>query len=194
MGGLALAYNISQLVILNRAFDKIGSDRISSLTEGSKQSIIGAHAYPGLLRELLEAHPWNFATDQVALAQLSTNPFWEYTYAFQKPADCIRVIKTDLNDNVPWKEMGEYIVTDNATLGIEYIKLVEDAQKFPHHFTAAFVARLAQEFAYTFTQKTSLVELMEAEYGKKLAYARSFDAQASRADMIKARTWAAIRR
>ncbi len=122
---------IAKVLQLNRAFTKVGAEQISSMTDGSKGATIGDLFYDETLKEMIEAHPWNFATLQVTLAQLSSSPSWEFAYGFQKPADCLRVIKTDLLDGEVWREHGDALVTDSATLGIEYIRLITDEAKFP---------------------------------------------------------------
>lgn len=186
--------NISRILQINRALNKVGADRITSLTDGSKGAEIGNLIYDESLEELIESHPWNFATLQVTLAQLSTAPSWEFAYGYQKPADCLRVIKTDLLEGEIWREHGDNIVTDSSTLGVEYIRSISDEAKFPKHFAEAHVCRMAMDFAYSFTNKASLVTEMRSQFERALALAKSFDAQSGRGDKLKANKWASLRR
>src|SRR5690606_40003152 len=70
----------------------IGADEISSFEDGSRADKLRASIYARTRDELLQRYPWRFATTQETLAILTTTPLFGYSYAYQLPATCLRVL------------------------------------------------------------------------------------------------------
>jgi len=81
----------SETDLFNDALGMIGQTPIRMAGDGSVASNRCATFYTPLRKGLLRSHRWNFAERRVELAQLSTAPVFGYTYAYQLPAQCLRV-------------------------------------------------------------------------------------------------------
>lgn len=180
---------ISDVLICNKGLIKIGVDRIGSFTDGSKAANILTEQYTILRDEVLEAHPWNFAIKRATLAEVAITHN-EFAHVFQLPADCLRVVKTDLTEGETYKVEGKYLVTDAGNVDIEYISRMEDPSFYSFHFIESLASRIAFELCYSFTQSATLQKQKMDEYERGIRLARSFDAQGGGTpDRIQANTW-----
>lgn len=77
----------SRIQIKNMALAELPDAPIASENESSLQARETGRFYEPVLKELLEAHEWGFATKRVALAALTNDREGEWLYAYQLPAD-----------------------------------------------------------------------------------------------------------
>lgn len=180
---------VTNTSICNSALAKIGAERIISLNDDNARAKLMKEQYEKLLGELLYSHPWNFATARVSLAPLVTPPVSDFSQQFQLPADCLRVIGTDLLPENSWTVEGRLFLCNSDTVIIKYIKLVTDTSLFTPAFAEVLACKLAAECAYSLTQSTTLSDGLYQKYEYKLRQARSFDAQESVGDRVYADTW-----
>ena len=84
----------SEVDICNDALAVVGdAANVSSISPPDTSAQAGhcARFYPMARDQLLEMHPWNFATKRAALSLLSeTSNQWQYVYAL--PGDCLRAL------------------------------------------------------------------------------------------------------
>lgn len=142
----------SEVDICNLALSHFGQDAsISSISppDGSAEAEHARRFYPIARNEMLEAHPWTFATKRVLLAeQVNDRDDWAYRYAL--PADCLkprRVLPdgyTDTeNDGVTYEWEGASLYTNEATATLVYTYLQTDTTKFSPLFVIALSYLLA---------------------------------------------------
>lgn len=179
---------ITEVSICNSALIKIGQERITALDEQSKAAILCNERYPHIRDEVLEDHPWNFALVRASLSQLTDAPLFGYDYAYQKPADCLRIWKTDIDD-VDYRIEGDQVLTDEDTFNCIYIKQETNPAKFSRAFAEAVAFRLAAELAYAIAQSSALQDTMMRMYEQRLRMAKSSDAQEGSPDDLIETTW-----
>ena len=75
----------SNVDIVNNALSILGASTISSLTEDTKNARISNQRFENVRNRLFRAHPWNCLIKRVQLAQNSTAPVIEFTYAYIAP-------------------------------------------------------------------------------------------------------------
>lgn len=185
----------SAVQICNSALAKVGAGRITSLDEESTESKICSEQYDKVRESLLASHPWNFAIKRAELSLSIDEPTYEFESQFQLPADCLRVLGTDQCDDVPvWKVEGRYLLANDSTMNIKYIKNESDVTKFSAYFSEALAAALAADFAYSLVQSTSLRDALIKDADLKLRFARSYDAQEGGGDRVYATSWLSARR
>ena len=82
----------SEVQICQLALSHIGSYKIDSLSESSKEAEECNRLYPFVRDAVLEDLPWNFASKRATLAPL-TEEFagWDFAYAY--PSDCIYALE-----------------------------------------------------------------------------------------------------
>ena len=89
----------------------------------------------------------------------------------EKAADLqnANVIITNISSpHAKWEIQGEYLLTSESTIGIEYVKFIDDTSKYPAYFIDAFACKLASDMCYEITnsnEKTmSLLDLYKGEF------------------------------
>lgn len=187
--------------IVNLALARLGdSATVSSINppEGSAQAEQAKRFYPIARDNLLELHPWNFATKRISLA--ATNDVapdtWQFTYSM--PANYIRALavypeQTNSEaDQQPFiietNQSGQLILftnVENATL--KYISLITDTTKFSPLFVNALSFMLASYLAGSLIKGDAGMKVSEGMYNKAMqmtnmaagkdAAARNYDAQ-----------------
>ena len=82
----------SEVEICNRALQKIGAKRITSLTQDAPNARACNVAYFVLRDMELRNHPWNFSIKRAELAADATPPDWGRQNSFTLPSDflCLR--------------------------------------------------------------------------------------------------------
>lgn len=178
----------TEIGICNSALLKLGADRITSLSENRRPAILCNEQYPKMRQEVLADHPWNFALKRVELATLDTTPAFEFDYALQLPADCLRVLKLD-HPTLDFRVEGRSLLVNETSVNIKYIYDVTDASVFSPLFAEALAARLAADLAYPLVQSNTLHEQMMVYYEKLLRKAKAADAQEGKAEPLMYNTF-----
>lgn len=180
--------------ICNSALVLIGDFRISNLNDGTELARKCDARYNPLRRELLRSHTWNFAAKREKLAQLATDPVYEFNNAFALPADYIRLIALDTQEN--GNAVAEYrienskrVLTDFESLYLTYVSDVTDVSQFPHDFTEALTFGLARDLAISVAQSRSLADDMGREYRRLRTRAKSTDSIDDYSHALPAGTW-----
>ncbi|HBA72206.1 MAG TPA: hypothetical protein DCZ63_08480 [Geobacter sp.] len=164
----------TKLEIVNNAFVELGTAPIDDLDEGTDQARAARAVWKLSLTATLRAHPWNFAVKRVKLSPTTTAPAFGFTYAYNKPADCLRVLSVNVRD---YHLEGKQIVCNDASLQLRYIALVEDPTFFDACFAQTLAANIASKLAYPLTQSTSQQQAMWQMFVDFLRQAKSIDAQ-----------------
>jgi hypothetical protein len=170
----------SSVDICNRALQKLGAKRITSLSEASTNARSCNACYETIRDAELRKHPWNFAIKIVALAADSSAPAWGRANAFQLPADFIRLMNDYPEDNLnnkDWVVQGGKIYTDDsAPLYVRYISRIEDTTLFDALFIESLASKMAFEMAEELTQSNTKKEAARADYNEAIKDARRANA------------------
>lgn len=170
----------SEVEICNRALQRLGAKRITSLTEDSVNARACNLAYELLRDAELRKHPWNFAIERAALAADATEPEWGRSNAFQLPSDFVRLLPPYPEDNVndrDWQIEGQKIYTDEGDpLYIRYIKQVTDPNQMDPLFREALSASIAYELCEELTQSNSKKADAKAGYKDIIGEAKKANA------------------
>jgi hypothetical protein len=178
----------SVVQIINNALIKIGASAILTLTENSESARAANLIYEQVRDASIRDHVWNFAIRRVELAQNSTAPAFEFSYQYNLPSDCLRVLRME-DMGMYYKIEGGKLLTDEGTAKILYLSRVEDVNLFDALFVEALSARIAAELSVTLSESNTLYANMMEIYQRKIADARSMDAQESGYQEIIADTW-----
>ena len=178
----------SVVQIVNNALIKIGASAILTLTENSEAARAANLIYEQVRDASIRDHVWNFAIRRVELAQNSTAPAFEFSYQYNLPSDCLRVLQME-DMGMYYKIEGGKLLTDEGTAKILYLSRVEDVNLFDALFVEALSARIAAELSVTLSESNTLYSNMMEMYQRKIADARSMDAQESGYQELIADTW-----
>jgi hypothetical protein len=173
----------SSVDISNLALTILGADRITALSDSSENARRLTAIYDMCLEDVLRAHPWNFAIVRVGLSLLVSTPVFGYSYEFQLPSDCLRVIEVNDGSNVVsgslYKIEGRKLLSDYDDVNIKYISNITDPNQYTSQFIMVLASRLAMELAYAITNNKSTAELIVSLYASRLQTAKETDAQES---------------
>ena len=170
----------SKVDIINRSLTKLNAKRITSINDGTKNSVEAKSVWDGILDEVLASFPWNFSTRRVKLAQLATDPVYGYDFQFRIPSepkvlhiweavtDSERAIKGWV---VEGDDEGELILTNLNVIYIKYSARVIDTERFSPWMVESMATRLAAELAYTITGKRKLSSDLMQEFLFKIGIA-----------------------
>lgn len=165
----------SSVEIANLALTHLGETRIASLEDNVKAAREMNAVFDLRRNRLLRAYNWNFAMKRALLSALSDAPAWGYTYAYQLPTDCMRMVQ--INDvwvipgfgdfiggvdDQPFRIEGNQIVTDyTAPLKVRYLRKVTVSGDFDAAFVAAFAIDLAWVTCESIKQSTTMKESLK---------------------------------
>ena len=168
--------------ICNSALNLLGASTISALTDDSKNARLCNQRYEPVRNRVFRAHAWNCLHKRVQLAQNSTAPVVEYTYAYALPSDCLRVLKihtgsTDsIASTIDYKLEGRNIVTDEGTVYLIYIALITDPNEFDVYLQESISHQLAADICYAITNNATLANNYMTRADERLREARFIDA------------------
>jgi len=166
----------------NSALNLLGASTISALTDDSKNARLCNQRYDSVRNRVFRSHAWNCLHKRVQLAQNSTAPVIEYTYAYALPSDCLRVLKvhngtTDsIASAIDYKLEGRNIVTDEGTIYLIYIALDTDPNNYDTYLQESISHQLAADLAYAVTNNATLAEKYMTRADERLREARFIDA------------------
>lgn len=135
---------MNQTEICNLALIEMGEPQINSIDDLGKAPETLKAVWSHCLNDVMSEHDWHFARQWVSLAVDSTfdSPDGDFEYAYQLPADFLRMAESVKLTKEYYSVIGTHILSNTEDLKIRYIKIVEDTTKYPAHFINALVARL----------------------------------------------------
>lgn len=174
MTGLFIAMSQNLTQIANSALIKLGATTISSITDSLREASLARERMIPTIHRLLRDHCWHFATKMVQLPPiLDPGEIGDWTYAFQIPADCLRLRKLSVAE---YEVVGDRILSDESTIHLRYTqRLVDNAEApglLPDDFADAVALFLAYEIAPSVTNSLQMRDDMLAAGNRTLAFAR----------------------
>lgn len=162
--------------ICNRALQKLGAARITSLSDQSTNARAVSQAYYRVRDAEFRKHPWNFAIQRFQLAASATPPAFGPTNSFPLPAGWMRLLPPDpfLNTNDrDWTIEGNQVLTmGGAPLNVRCVMKIEDTNLYDPLFDEALASKLAYELAEQLTQSNTKKEAAAGDYKVAIAEAK----------------------
>lgn len=187
----------SNVLIANRALQKLGAKRISSLTQDHPNARSMNAAFESVRDAELRRYVWSFAIARASIAADATDSLWGDWNRYSLPNDFLRLIRDDETGfHVDWKIEGLYILTaDVSPLKIKYVARIEDPNYFDPLFIEAFAAKLALECAVEI-KDASVTDFSKIEdsYDRAISEARMIGAIEKEAQEPPEDPWLAARR
>ena len=164
----------SVVEICNGALNQLGATTILSLTEDSKNARLCNSRFTQVRDAVFRSHPWNCLQTRVELASSTTAPAWGFSYKYDLPGDCLRLLKIlDYDSN--YKVEGRSILSNNSSMKILYISRVEDPNQYDELLRETLSAALGADIAYAITSNNTTSQNMIVNYQEKLKDARFVD-------------------
>lgn len=187
---------LNSIALCSRALLKIGAKTIASFDEGTVEAEVAANLFPSVRDGLLSAHPWSFATGQATLAKLAARPVADYAFAYQLPADFLRVLSAGVigrGRGIVYRIAERKLHTDADGVVLTYI-FRPDESEFPPYFNQALIARLSAEFAIPVTESTSRSESLYSRAEDEFRRAKMIDSQQATTGSIEDFTLTEVRK
>lgn len=174
----------SVIQVANRALTKLGSGRITSLSDDVKAARSINSCFEDIRDDELRANRWQFAMKRVSLAALASSPEFGFTYQYALPADFLRLDMINdeypaaVMDNYIGAETQEYMVEGNliltdieAPLKLRYISRIDDPNQWDVNFREMVASRIAMEICEDLTQSDTKKQSAARDYdrAKKVA-------------------------
>ncbi len=188
---------VSTVDVVNVALRRIGSSRIVAFTDDSASATVANDLFDEVLDDLLRQHAWNFATKRAKLAQLVSEPAFEFDHAYTMPADWIRTVSVHPNSEgagtMFYREEQlddkRVIVTSADEVFLRYIARVTDANLWPPDFRNAVSMTLARDFAIPLGNSNTMHVNFDKLSRSAIARARSSDAMGSSPERRPRGSW-----
>ena len=168
-----MAVNDTDVTICSHALTLLGENTISSFADGTVQANICAELYPDIRDMVITMYPWSFSIVKVDLAQSSTAPVNEWTYAYPLPADAItKIPRAVFNSSgvgaAPitsgWEIYEGAVLTDSTTITIDYQARPLEAE-MPSYFVQLLKYAVAMHIAEPVTD-----QLSKSQHYERLAF------------------------
>ena len=170
---------LSAIALCSRALLRVGATTITSFDEGTAESEVAANLYPPLRDAVLSSYPWSFATGQVALARLAQQPLADFAYAYQLPADFLRVLSAGASGSgqgLTFRITESRLLCDADQVVLTYI-FRPDETAFPPYYDQMLIARLTAEFCIPITESTERAQFLFRLAEDEFRRAKLIDAQ-----------------
>jgi hypothetical protein len=169
----------SVIQVANRALTKLGSNRITSLSDDVKAARSISSCFEDLRDDELRTNRWQFAMFRTTLAALADAPTFGYQYQYALPPDFLRLDM--INDQYPSAVMDNYIgaetqeyqiegnviLTDiGAPLKLRYIRRIEDPNQWDVNFREMLASRIAMEICEDLTQSDTKKAGAQRDYDR----------------------------
>jgi len=188
-----MASTTTQLTIVNRALQLLGSQSISSLQENSRGARAMNRAYLPRLHNLLRLGIWNFALARAILAASATPPSFGKANYFPLPGDFLDLAPPDETWNfnfTDWQIEGQQIASDDQSpIKIKYITSSVTESMFDVCFAEAFAADLAVNTCEELTQSNTKMATAAKAYDTAIEDAKKRNAFEKRPTKPAEDTW-----
>lgn len=181
----------SKTDICNRALIKLGKATIRDInTDETPQGTLCKAVYVSMLDEVLRQAEWNFAVSRQALNKdASGSPLYEWSYRYILPTIPPLVKIISVENNVPFKIEGNFLVSNADTIKLKYIGRIDDPNLYDPLFINVLVLRIAYEISFALTSQTSLGDNIYKQYLLALEEAKNQNSQDDNETPIQDYTW-----
>lgn len=170
----------SEVEICNRALQKLGAKRITSLTQDSVNARACNASYEAVRDKVLRCHIWNFAIKRAELPASSSAPAFGRANSYPLPSDFVKLAPQYPEWNQyyrDWQIEGRSILTnDRGPIQIRYIYQVSDPNEMDPIFRELLATELAFEMCEEITQSNTKKESLREDKSAIIAAARASNA------------------
>ena len=169
----------SAIDICSRALILVGAEPITSFGDDTSEALIAGNMYEDIARTNLTSTRWRFATNQAILNRLCDAPTGRFTAAYQLPEYIFLHAVTVRDYQIEYNVYGSKVFCDadvSDELIADYTYRAEEVD-WPSYFSVCVEYAMATVFATALIRDQSLAVLMDQQYTRLLAKARSIDSQ-----------------
>ena len=145
----------SNTSICNMSLARIGAKRINSYEDSTDTDLAAIYCrlfYTQTVKSLMRSHLWRFARTRSILSQDTSDPEFQWEYAYLLPSDFLRHILvydgSDLPEGrtyVSYELEGNRLLIDESSVYLKYIKWVESPADWDVLFIETIILQLASK-------------------------------------------------
>lgn len=174
--------------ICNMALERLGADRITSLTaDGGDEALRCAFHYDNRRQELLRSHPWTCATKRAFLPKLPDEDIFDEKFQYYLPNDFMRLVwigdlfvgasqYDDEFDDFYQREGDILLTTLDSPLKVRYVFDLENVDVMDELFRFSLSRRMAMEMCEGITQSNTKMREIKDEYRMAISEAKKTNA------------------
>jgi len=172
--------SVSKTSAVNKALTLCGAAPITNITDDTNNARIANRVYEISRKSILCECRWTFATTRATLNLSTVEMPWYHdseSYVYVRPANALRIFETS-DPKAVWREEGDLIIADTASLGIKYVYDHDVPEKYPAYFLEAFIDKLCADISFMILNSASKAEAFMTKYQKfSLPVAKSANSQ-----------------
>lgn len=149
--------------ICNLALSNIAKENINDLSEPTAEARACNQFYAHCRDTLLQSYPWKFASKTVSLGEVANDRDGEWSYAYARPTDCLKVRHVQDENGIfvgqfgaPYGVEGQKIYCDLSPALLHYTFRLTDPTLFSPLFIEALSWHLAVRLAMPLTRDPKL--------------------------------------
>lgn len=172
---------LSEIAIANFAIDVLDEAPLTSFSDNTPFGRFAAREYGYVRDEVYTLHPWADVKTRAILSPASDAPAFGYTYAYNLPADCLRLLplrEDGLYDGEPIVhevESRQILTNYGPSLKVHYCRRETNAAKLSPLLARAIGARLALLACTRITGKASYYEKAKEGWSSAMFEAQHVD-------------------
>lgn len=176
-----MASGLSVTSIYNMVLDRLAEESVLGPTDRKAVTRWLNRNYPIQRDALLQQHTWNFAIRREKLAPDTDKPPFEWSYKYNLPSDCIRVLPltedgTRNGRPVAFVVEGLHILTNKSPpLLVRYIRREENPALYSPAFANVLAQVLAANAAHWVTGKATFAKELTQSVGGMTINAQTLD-------------------
>lgn len=188
----------SQTDVYNRALQKLGLRSLTSPSDTTPRADACNRAYPTARRALYQSHTWNCSVKRAQLPADVTAPLFGRANYFSLPADYIRLLPLDPDDNsedFDYQVEGRKLVSDEAgPLPLRYVADITDVNTMDPLFVEALACKMAVDMVAELTESNVKKQDLKEDLKAALIEARRANALVNRPSQPAPDYWETVRR
>ena len=188
---------VTSLSICQSALTRIGATPIASFTEGSAEAIVAESNYSTVKRAVIAMYPWRCSMETRQLVQRQETPYQPWLYAWQKPADAIKLwaVRSAVDgEDVDFEQQGDKLLTVEPAPLVADFGFEPGEAKLEPHVVEMIVLRLASLFAIGVADRASMSATLQDEADFYFRFAKTADAQGRTTPRIRLGRYTRVRR
>jgi len=191
---------LSDIAITNIALGLLGVSPITSFDDQTRAAVLAKTNYNHLRNAVLEDREWTFAVKRYIFdSPTLEGPVYGYTYAFNIPAEVMRVLSIPETDDDRAQGLREWVVEQRQILCNEnpiYVRALireERSTQFSEAFAQALAYRLAHQFCIPLTENQTHKEQLWKDYENMIIAASSTDGMQGRVQILRSTRLTGVR-
>lgn len=164
--------------ICNRGLQLLGAARILNIVDSTRNGRACNACYDDTRRSELRKHRWRFAINRALLSPLVwADPLGKFLYAFQLPADCLKVLMPESDTFCDWQIENKRILTNSTqSLNLRYIMDIADPNIMDENFREMLSCKMAEIMCEEITQSNTKKADVKMSYKEARDEARKSNA------------------